>query len=218
VHPKDSEGGMKLVLVQRSLAIVGLGCIIGASDSWLRPTVITLKENTPAPVRGAASGETQASQSEMGRPASAHQSSGETRTSESVKDEATEPKQTDSTTAPLGLMIDSKAAKALFDQGVVFLDARIQSEYDEGHIPQAFLLNSSMFGTSAADEAMKVMDANQPVVIYCGGGDCDASKNVAILLQQAGFKQLHIIEHGFPEWKQLGYPIETGADKAGTKK
>lgn len=211
---------MKLVLVQRSLAIIGLGCVIGAADSWLRPTVITLKENAiaPAMVRGAAPSDVTPAHGEPGRPAAAQHASGETKPSEQLKDEAAKQKQPAPDAAPLGLMIDSKAAKVLFDQGVVFLDARIQKEYDEGHIPQAFLLNSSMFGTSAADEAMKVMDASQPVVIYCGGGDCDASKNVAILLQQAGFKQLHIIEHGYPEWKQLGYPIETGADKAGAKK
>lgn len=206
---------MPLILVQRSLAIIGLGCILGAADSWLRPTVITLKENAPvvAPVRGAASSEAPAPQSEPGRAAPVQQVTAEAKTSEQFKDEAAKPNQPAAAETPLGLMIDSKAAKALFDQGVVFLDARIQKEYDEGHIPQAFLLNSSMFGTSAADEAMKVMDADQPVVIYCGGGDCDASKNVAILLQQAGFKQLHIIEKGYPEWKELGYPIETASGK-----
>ncbi|MBY0113877.1 MAG: hypothetical protein K2Y21_13755 [Phycisphaerales bacterium] len=205
---------MPLVLVQRSLAIIGLGCILGAADSWLRPTVITLKDNPTGAVRGAAPLEAPAPQTAPGRPAPAQQASGEAKPSEQLKDEAT--KQQMPNAASLGLMIDSKAAKTLFDQGVVFLDARIQKEYDEGHIPQAFLLNSSMFGTSAADEAMKVMDANQPVVIYCGGGDCDASKNVAILLQQAGFKQLHIIEKGYPEWKELGYPIETAPSKSGT--
>jgi rhodanese-related sulfurtransferase len=196
---------MPLVLVQRSLAIIGLGCIIGAADSWLRPTVITLKENattTAAPVRDAAPAEAAASRSKPALPAPAQQASVEAKSSEQPKDEPTQP--TASPAAPLGLMIDSKAAKTLFDEGVIFLDARIQPEYDAGHI-----------GTPAADEAMKALDASQPVVIYCGGGDCDASKNVAILLQQAGFKQVHIIEKGFPEWKELGYPIETAAGKAG---
>lgn len=208
---------MPLVLVQRSLAIIGLGCIIGAADSWLRPTVITLKENvttTATPVRDVAPIAAAAPLSEPGLPAPAQKASVEAKSSEQTKDEAAKP--TAPAAAPLGLMIDSKAAKALFDEGVIFLDARIQPEYDAGHIPQAYLLNSTMFGTPAADEAMKALDASQPVVIYCGGGDCDASKNVAILLQQAGFKQVHIIEKGFPEWKELGYPIETAAGKAGT--
>lgn len=195
---------MPLILVQRTLAIVGLGCVLGAADSWLRPTVITLKENAAAPrSEPAQATPSRASPVQPTTPAAASTPS----------DNAT--KTPDATTASsLGLMIDAKAAKALFDQGVIFLDARIQPEFDAGHVPQAFLLNSTMFGTPAADDAMKVLDTNAPVVIYCGGGDCDASKNVAILLQQAGFKQIHIIEKGFPEWKELGYPIETAADRS----
>ncbi|HEX8875591.1 MAG TPA: rhodanese-like domain-containing protein [Phycisphaerales bacterium] len=199
---------MPLILVQRTLAIVGLGCVLGAADSWLRPTVITLKDNASAPRSEPAPTTPSRSAAARGMPA-------QTTTPEpapALSDKAT--KTPDATSAAsLGLMIDAKAAKALFDQGVVFLDARIQPEFDAGHVPQAFLLNSTMFGTPAADDAMKVLDANAPVVIYCGGGDCDASKNVAILLQQAGFKQIHIIEKGFPEWKELGYPIETAADR-----
>mgnify|MGYP002783606926 CR=1 FL=1 len=181
---------MPLVLVQRSLAIIGLGCIVGAADSWLRPTVITLKDNAPA------------------APGAVEPGGGPMSPAAKSESAAADPKAAGKP-APLGLMIDSRAAKALFDQGVVFLDARIQTEYDAGHIPQAYLLNSSMFGTPAADEAMKAMDPAQPVVIYCGGGECDASKNVAILLQHAGFKQIHIIEKGYPEWVELGYPIDT---------
>ena len=196
---------MPLVLVQRSLAIIGLGCIIGAADSWLRPTVITLKDNTPVTAQPPAR--------EPERPHAAQSAPAEAKAV--APSEATTPVSNPPASATLGLMIDAKAAKGLFDQGVIFLDARIQPEYDAGHIPQAYLLNSTMFGTPAADEAMKALDASQPVVIYCGGGDCDASKNVAILLQQAGFKQVHIIEKGYPEWKELGYPIETAAGQAG---
>lgn len=197
---------MPLILVQRSLAIIGLGCVIGAADSWLRPTVITLKENTPA-----APAKLQGEAAVLNTP---QPRTDATKLSADPKDLSASAELATPAAAPLGLMIDSKAAKTLFDSGVVFIDARIQQEFDAGHIPQAFLLNSSMFGTHAADEAMKVLDANEPVVIYCGGGDCDASKNVAILLQQAGFKQIHIIEKGYPEWKELGYPIETAAQKA----
>lgn len=199
---------MPLVLVQRSLAIIGLGCIIGAADSWLRPTVITLKENAPAVAQNAVR--------EPERPQTPPSAQVDVKAVAPAEAKSQPPTSLDP--ASLGLMIDAKAAKSLFDRGVIFLDARIQNEYDAGHVSQAYLLNSSMFGTPAADEAMKALDASQPVVIYCGGGECDASKNVAILLQQAGFKQLHILENGYPEWKQLGYPIETGADKAGGKK
>lgn len=115
-----------------------------------------------------------------------------------------------STGAELGLMIDAGAAKRLFDEGVVFLDARIDEEFDAGHVPQAFHLNSALFGTPAAADAMKALDPTQRVVIYCGGGDCDASKNLAILLQGAGYNRVHIFEAGFPAWVEKGFPVEKG--------
>lgn len=107
------------------------------------------------------------------------------------------------------VMIDAARAKEMFDKGIVFLDARIESAFQDEHVAQAFWLNSKTFGTPAAEEAMQVLDASQPVVIYCDGGDCDASKNLAILLQQAGFSKIYIFEAGFPDWKEHGFPVES---------
>lgn len=108
-------------------------------------------------------------------------------------------------------MIDSRAAKGLLDQGVIFLDARLRNEFDEKRIEGAYHLTTS---TISGPEGRKVLDTlsrEDPVVIYCGGGDCDASKNLAVMLQGIGFTRLHIIENGFPEWVALGYPVESGA-------
>ncbi|MBS0191197.1 MAG: rhodanese-like domain-containing protein [Phycisphaerales bacterium] len=154
----------------RIFAIIGLGVTVGAADSWLRPTRLSL-EAPPAE-------------------AAQHQNSG-----------APGP-------AELGLMIDAASAKKLFDEGVVFLDARIDEEFAAGHIPQAFHLNSATFGTPAGADAMQALDPSQRIVIYCGGGECDASKNLALLLQGAGYKRTHIFEAGFPEWIKQGYPVE----------
>ncbi|MGH7243527.1 MAG: rhodanese-like domain-containing protein [Phycisphaerales bacterium] len=185
---------MNCIIFQRVLAIVGLGVIIGAADSWIRPTTVSLKLAEPAaagtPVTSPEAPVTTEKPSPYG-----------------YADTETAPKSD----APLGLMIDSVAAKKLFDSGVVFLDARIDEEFNAGHVPQAFHLNSSLFNTLGASETMKALDPAQPIVIYCGGGDCDASKNLAILLQGAGYTKLHIIEQGFPEWHAKGFPVEKGA-------
>lgn len=175
-----------ITLLCRIFAIIGLGVTIGAADSWLRPTTISLKPNSaPVPTQRA---ETPAPDSAAETPPAA-------------KDTA--PSHADD------MMIDAKRAKEMFDSGVVFLDARIESAYKDEHIAQAFWLNSKTFGTPAASEAMKVLDASQPVVIYCDGGDCDASRNLAILLQQAGFSKIYIFEAGFPDWKKHGFPVES---------
>lgn len=212
---------MNCLLLQRILAIVGLGVVIGAADSWIRPTTITLR--LPEPKTTAASPAdplkqslAKAATSDSGTPEAAptpapiSSPDSPSRAAESDLEKlsgaglagAQPPAQ------PLGLMIDAVAAKSLFDDGVVFLDARITEEFKAGHVPQAFQLNSAMFNTPAAEEAMKALDKLQPIVIYCGGGDCDASKNLAILLQGAGYERIHIFEAGFPAWEKAGYPVE----------
>lgn len=188
---------MNCLLFQRILAIVGLGFILGAADSWIRPTTVSLvPPSAPATSNPAANA---VSPTTPSIEASANPQS------ESSQSGATD---VPAAPTPLGLMIDVKAAKELFDHGVVFLDARIDEEFKAGHVPQAFQLTSSMFNTPAADDAMKALDPAQPIVIYCGGGDCDASKNLAILLQGAGYKRIHIFEAGFPAWEKAGHPIE----------
>ncbi|MBX3390102.1 MAG: rhodanese-like domain-containing protein [Phycisphaeraceae bacterium] len=175
-----------ITLLCRIFAIIGLGVTIGAADSWLRPAVISLKPNAiPVPARG----------TETSAPIKSAE--------EPISPRETAPSESDE------MMIDAMRAKEMFDSGVVFLDARIESAYKEEHVAQAFWLNSKNFGTPAAADAMKVLDASQPVVIYCDGGDCDASKNLAILLQQAGFARIYIFEAGFPDWKKHGFPVES---------
>lgn len=187
---------MNCLLFQRILAIVGLGVIIGAADTWIRPTTLELTLNSPV----AAQPVTASNPTAPSVPASTGRSS-ESESSAPVN-------AAHNAAAPLDTMIDVVAAKKLFDDGVVFLDARITEEFRAGHVPQAFHLTSAMFNTPAADEAMKALDPAQPMVIYCGGGDCDASKNLAILLQGAGYKRIHIFEAGFPAWEKAGHPVE----------
>ncbi len=58
--------------------------------------------------------------------------------------------------------------------------------------------------------ALNFLDPAKPVVIYCGGGACDASHNVTALLQQLGFNQCHIMTDGYPGWNAADHP--TGTD------
>lgn len=187
---------MNCLLFQRILAIVGLGVIIGAADSWLRPTTLELTLKSPV-AQQALSASTSATPS---GPASSGATS-ETGTAPSVAAART-------VDAPLDTMIDVASAKLLFDRGVVFLDARITEEFRAGHVPQAFHMTSATFNTPLAADAMNALDPAEPIVIYCGGGDCDASKNLAILLQGAGFTRIHIFEAGFPAWVEAGHPVE----------
>lgn len=116
------------------------------------------------------------------------------------------------TTAPaaLGLEISIAQAKALFDAGAPFIDARTREEYDQAHVAGAFHMTADQLTGGKTPVALNFLDPAKPVVIYCGGGACDASHNVTALLQQLGFNQCHIMTDGYPGWNAADHP--TGTD------
>jgi rhodanese-related sulfurtransferase len=98
----------------------------------------------------------------------------------------------------------------------LFVDAREAVEYAEGHIAGAVSL--------PFDEAFKdpkklatIDPGTKPIIVYCGGGDCEASRNLAYSLIDAGRKKVVIFEDGFPAWKTAGYPVATGKEPGGAK-
>lgn len=104
---------------------------------------------------------------------------------------------------------------------IVFIDARaLPGAYDEGHISGALHLTTEMIdlGDFAYIEfrdvyASNLNGGNTVVVIYCGGGDCDESKNVRNRLAQEGYTNVFIFTDGYPAWRDCGLPIVTGPDR-----
>jgi rhodanese-related sulfurtransferase len=74
-------------------------------------------------------------------------------------------------------------------------------------------LASTLFDTDS-DRAFEIANSMPPgdtVVIYCVGGECDASHNVARRLAQIGFTDLRIMGVGYTDWVNAGFPIEEGS-------
>lgn len=109
--------------------------------------------------------------------------------------------------AAAGLHVSIAEAFELFQQGIPFIDARLRKDYDEGRVMGAF---HNPPAEGLRPDVLRFLDPSRPVVIYCGGGDCKDSENLAILLQQMGFTRLHIMTDGFPAWKAAGHPVEAG--------
>ena len=65
--------------------------------------------------------------------------------------------------------ISGAEAKALMDSesGYIIIDARTQSEYDEGHIPSAILIPEYEITDRAEKE---LPDKNQLILVYCRSG------------------------------------------------
>lgn len=100
----------------------------------------------------------------------------------------------------------------LWEQGAYFIDARHEHEFEEGHIQYAAWLASSLFDTDS-DRAFAIAQSMPPestVVIYCVGGECDASHNTARRLEQIGFTDLRIMGVGYTDWVDAGFPTGEG--------
>ena len=65
--------------------------------------------------------------------------------------------------------ISGAEAKAIMDSesGYIIIDARTQSEYDEGHIPGAILIPEYEIADRAEKE---LLDKDQLILVYCRSG------------------------------------------------
>jgi rhodanese-related sulfurtransferase len=107
--------------------------------------------------------------------------------------------------------------KKFYDaDAALFVDAREAVEYAEGHIAGAVSLP---FEEAFKDpKKLTAIDAKgKPIIVYCGGGDCEASKNLAYSLIDAGRKKVVVFTDGYPAWTGAGYPTAKGAEPGATK-
>ncbi len=80
-----------------------------------------------------------------------------------------------------------------------FLDARERREYAEGHLRGAINVPSSAI-FEHADTVMSMVGIDQPVIVYCGGGECEASDNVAsAFVRYYGYTNVSIYRKGWEE-------------------
>lgn len=85
---------------------------------------------------------------------------------------------------------------------VLWVDARSSREFNEGHIPGAILLNEEEWEALFFD-FIGVWDGEQPVVVYCGGGQCLASHRVAERLRtDLATDKIYVLKGGWPEWEK----------------
>jgi len=84
--------------------------------------------------------------------------------------------------------------------GVLWVDARVRSEYEKGHVPGAVLLNEQEW-ESLMFEAVEIFSRNEkPVVIYCDAQRCDASHRLAEKLRDLGQSDVWVLAGGWQAW------------------
>lgn len=110
------------------------------------------------------------------------------------------------------LFRDPRYAQSL----VVFVDARDDRHFQEGHIPGAYQLDYYR-PEGYLPEVLPVCQVAEQIVVYCNGGECEDSEFAARLLEQSGVPGNRVLLYpgGMLEWAGRGLPVEVGARGSG---
>lgn len=119
-------------------------------------------------------------------------------------------------------LVDGNQTAILFhdprcEQGlVIFVDARNDQHYQEGHIPGAYQLDH-FYPERYLATVLPACQTAEQILVYCNGGTCDDSLQTAIFLRDAGIprERLFVYGGGIAEWTAKGLPVETGLRKSG---
>jgi len=102
-----------------------------------------------------------------------------------------------------------EAAKLFSARAAVFIDARDEQNYENGHIRGALSLPwynvSKRFPGIAGDIPSGTM-----IIIYCDGEGCHLSHDLAVFLLDKGFENVRDLANGWTVWQNANLPVEKG--------
>ncbi len=85
------------------------------------------------------------------------------------------------------------------------LDVRTNDEFNDGHIPEAYLIPHTEISTRQ-DELPN--NKSRPILVYCRSGTRSAAASNT--LDSLNYTQVYNMNGGFDAWKDTGYLYETG--------
>lgn len=99
---------------------------------------------------------------------------------------------------------------------IVFVDARNEESYLEGHIPAAYHFDH-YYPDKYLPAVFPACQQAETVIVYCIGGDCEDSEFASAYLVDAGIPaaRLNVFAGGFDAWKTNGMPVEIGPRGSG---
>lgn len=109
-----------------------------------------------------------------------------------------------------GSEISIKDAAMLFiTKRAVFLDARSQYEFLQGHVLGALNIPPSDF--KFLFKTLKPrLDGFEAIITYCDGERCPLSHELAEQLRAAGYKNVLVLKNGWTLWNNEKLPTERG--------
>ena len=101
--------------------------------------------------------------------------------------------------------ISIDVAERLFSDSVLFIDAREEEYYIEGHIPNS-ICNDDF--DSLVYQIEDFITYNNGFVVYCSDDDCGSSEDLAYQLQDQGFTNIYLFKGGWKQWVENDLPME----------
>jgi len=86
--------------------------------------------------------------------------------------------------------------------GLVILDVRRQTEYDDGHIENS--ANLDYYSTTFTED-LNNLDKTRMYIVYCKSGV--RSANTLNIMDNLGFREAYNMEGGITDWIAAGFPI-----------
>jgi len=84
----------------------------------------------------------------------------------------------------------------------ILIDARRPEEYIKEHIKNAINVYPYSEESIIMDKLFSLPD-NKTIIVYCDGGTCDSSHEIADKLKAIGFNKVFIYEGGWEQWEKL---------------
>ena len=101
--------------------------------------------------------------------------------------------------------ISIDVAERLFSDSVLFIDARAEEYYHEGHIPNS-ICNDDF--DSLVYQIEDIITYKNGFVVYCSDDDCGSSEDLAYLLQEQGFMNIYLFKGGWKQWTENDLPVD----------
>lgn len=102
--------------------------------------------------------------------------------------------------------------RILADGSAIVVDSRSRAQFVAGHIPGARNVDAPRSESVAAFERLVGGDKSKPLVLYCNGPFCQASRQLSEQLVGAGFTNVRRYQLGIPVWRALGGVTEIELD------
>jgi len=113
-----------------------------------------------------------------------------------------------SSSARLTFINADEAVKIFQGGNGIFIDARHEDEFNEGHIKGALSLPLRTLETNPG--LIQGLPKDTLIVTYCSGEECALSIDLGEKLVAMGFTNVKVFFSGWLEWQKRNLPVETG--------